>query len=395
MKLRSTPTQFHRSLRAALPPLAVAWAAALACSPAGAAEGYKFRQSAVGLLGGEMAAGLDNPGLFATASLAQVKVTKIVDQNGDNVALPGRTVPLATGGPTGGAVPSGTYSLVVPNGTIDFSQDQTQLNLVAGYLTESSFGDGRIAFTMNVPLIKQSRSFVTTQAAGTVTPTPAATLPAALRGAITAVANATNAQVVAGVAASAATQNVSTSGLGDTELNVAWVRHQDRLKVAAAVSLYLPTGDFDKNRGPNPGFGDFYTVRPGVAVSYNLNPKHSDNTWDAGVTIAGRLSYGINGRNKDTDYKSGNFVYGELGIVKVVGNWAFGGNVLTVRQTTDDTGGGVPAGTGRYKNYGVGPFLSYKLPGQDAGFNLHYSENFGSRNALVAKTVQLRFIKAW
>jgi hypothetical protein len=183
--------------------------------------------------------------------------------------------------------------------------------------------------------------------------------------------------------------------MGDTELSLVWVHHHDRLKVVAGASLFVPTGDYDKTRGPNPGFGNFYTLRPGVAVTYSLNPKHTDEAWDAGVTVAGRVSYGINTKNKDTEYRSGNFVYLEAGITKVMGNWAIGSNVLSVQQTSDDTGTGVPVGTGRYRNYGVGPFLSYKLPGEDAGFNLHYSENFGSRNALVAKTLQLRFIKAW
>ena len=136
-------------------------------------------------------------------------------------------------------------------------------------------------------------------------------------------------------------------------------------------------------------------MRPGVAATYNLNPKHTDEAWDAGVTIAGRVSYGINTRNKDTDYKSGNFIYAEGGIVKVTGDWAYGLNVLSMQQISDDTGTGVPAGGNRYKSNGVGPFVSFKLPGKDSGFNLQYSESFGGRNAVVIKGLQLRFVKAW
>jgi hypothetical protein len=55
----------------------------------------------------------------------------------------------------------------------------------------------------------------------------------------------------------------------------------------------------------------------------------------------------------------------------------------------------VPAGGNRYKTNGVGPFVSFKLPGKDAGVNLQYSDNFGGRNAIVAKSLQLRFVKAW
>ena len=208
-------------------------------------------------------------------------------------------------------------------------------------------------------------------------------------------ANATNNAVQAGVAASAAAQSIEVDGVGDTEMIMAWSMQSNRLKVVAGLSVWLPTGDYDKARGPNPGFGDFYTVRTGVAMTYSLNPKHTDAAWDAGVTVAGRVALGSNSSNKETNYKSGNFVYFEGGIVKVMGDFAIGVNVLGIQQISDDTGSGVAAGTGRYKNFGGGPFVSYKLPGKDAGFNLHYSENFGSRNAIVVRTAQLRFIRAW
>ena len=362
---------------------------------ASAAESAKLRQPPVGAFGGEIAASADNPGLFGTASLTYLNIYKVTDGNGDAIVLPGRALPLQTGTPTGGAIPNGTYTLNVPAGSIDFNQKQTQLNLVGGYLSEGLYGDGHLAFAINVPLIKQSRTFVAVQAAGTVSPTPPAALPAAARGAIAGVAAATNAAVQAGIAATTASQNAEVSGIGDTELSMVWVRHQDRLKVAAGVSLFVPTGLYDKTRGPNPGFGNFYTLRPGVAVTYALNPKHTDAAWDAGVTVAARLSYGINTTNKDTDYRSGNFLYGELGVVKVMGDWAFGSNLLTTQQVSDDTGVGAPADGSRYRSYGIGPFLSYKLPGKDAGFNLQYSDTFGARNAIVVKALQLRFVKAW
>ena len=61
----------------------------------------------------------------------------------------------------------------------------------------------------------------------------------------------------------------------------------------------------------------------------------------------------------------------------------------------DDSGAGAPTDGRRYRTYGVGPFVSYKLPGKDAGFNLQYSDNFGGRNAIATRALQLRFVKAW
>jgi len=365
------------------------WVSLLACSlNAQAAESYKLRQPPIGAFGGEIAASADKPGFFGTASLTQLQIYKIADASGNDVAPP-PIAPIQLN-------PALPYAVAFPKGSLAFNQDQTQINLVGGYLTESTYGNGHVAFAINVPFIQQKRSYVVTQPAGTLT--PAATTPplsAAIVGQLNAGTAAANSQVQARVGATNTAQSIETSGLGDAELSSVWVRHEDRLKVAAGVSLFVPTGSFDKNRGPNPGFGNFYTVRPGVAATYNLNPKHSDASWDAGVTIAGRVSYGFNTRNKDTDYKSGNFIYAEGGVVKVSGDWAYGVNVFTTQQISDDTGVGAPAGGNRYKTNGVGPFVSYKLPGKDAGINLQYSDNFGGRNAIVVKSLQMRLVKAW
>jgi len=365
------------------------WVALMACSfNAQAAESYKLRQAPVGAFGGEIAASADKPGFFGTASLTSLQIYSIADAAGNDVAPPAIS-PIQLN-------PALPYKVAFPAGKLAFNQDQTQLNLVGGYLTESTYGNGHVAFAINLPFIQQKRTYVVTQPAGTLT--PAATVPPlspAIVGQLNAGTAAANAQVQARIAAASAIQNLEVSGMGDTELSTVWVRHADRLKVAAGVSLFVPTGSYDKNRGPNPGFGNFYTLRPGVAVTYNLNPKHTDASWDAGVTIAGRVSYGINTRNKDTDYKSGNFIYAEGGIVKVNGNWAYGVNLLSTQQISDDTGTGVPAGGNRYKTNSFGPFVSFKLPGKDAGVNLQYSDNFGGRNAIVAKSLQLRLVKAW
>jgi hypothetical protein len=371
--------------------VAILAAATAAC----ASEGYKTRQSPIGAFGGEISAGADNPGFFGTAITTYVHIYRIADNEGNDVAVTGRSIPLPTKSKAGLPIPDGTYTLNVAPGTIRFDQAQTQVNLLGGYMTEDTYAGGRLAFAANVPLISINRTFFATQPAGTVSPVPGAALPAQVLGAVTAIANTANYTVQSGLIARNTSENLNVSGFGDTELTAVWVRHQDRLKVAAGVSLFVPTGSYDKTRGPNPGFGNFYTLRPGVALTYSLNPNHTDSSWDSGVTVAGRLSYGINSSNLETDYRSGDFVYTEAAISKVSGNWAIGANLLAIQQVTDDSGSGATTGGNRYKNYGIGPFLSYKLPGKDAGFNLHFSRNFGSQNALVSESLQFRFIKAW
>ena len=360
-------------------------------------ENFRMRQSPIGAFGGEIAAPADNPGFFGTAAISRLDIASIVDSNGFDITTP-TTAKLTT-------APLAGYTLNAPGKQISFHQTQTQANLVGGYLTENTYADGRIALVVNVPLITMSRSFSGDLATGSLRTPTGITLPAAytLPGTTVNPTNLANAGARAQWANTIAAQNGDVSGVGDTELSAVWIRHQDRLKVAAGISLFVPTGAYDKARGPNPGFGNFYTLRPGVAVTYNLNPNPKDESWDAGVTVAGRISYGMNSTNKDTDYRSGNFIYTEVGVVKVAGDWAFGANLLSTQQVTDDTGpvvgtscfGSVDAAGCRYKTYGVGPFVAYKLPGKDAGFNLQYNENFGGSNAVVVKSWQLRFVKAW
>jgi hypothetical protein len=384
----------HRTSRAVLRTTSCV-AVLLAATGVSASEGFKTRQSPIGAFGGEISAGADNPGFFGTAVTTYVHIYKVADNDGNDIAVTGRSIPLPTQSKAGLPIRDGTYTLNVAPGTIRFDQAQTQVNLIGGYLTEDTYAGGRLAFTANVPLISINRTFFATQPAGTVSPVPGAALPAQVLGAVTSIANTANYTVQTGLIARNTSENLNVSGFGDTELTAVWVRHQDRLKVAAGVSLFVPTGSYDKTRGPNPGFGNFYTLRPGVALTYSLNPNHTDTNWDSGVTVAGRLSYGINSSNLETDYRSGDFVYTEAAISKVSGNWAIGANLLAIQQVTDDSGSGALSGGNRYRNYGFGPFLSYKLPGKDAGFNLHFSRNFGSQNALVSESFQFRFIKAW
>lgn len=363
---------------------------ALAATHIQAGENYRLRQSPVGTLGGEMAAPADAPGFFGTATLTYIEINKVTDASGNGISTP-------TGG-TLTAAPLTGYTLTAPANPIEFRQTQTNINLVGGHLSEQTYADGRIAVAVNVPLVQIHRSFAGTLGAGTLTTPTGAVVPSTNAASISA-----NAAAAAQWSTLQAAQNQSVTGLGDAELSALWIRHADRLKVAAGGSLFVPTGSYDKNRGPNPGFGNFYTLRVGGAVTYALDPNHSENTFDKGVTLSGRLGYGTNTRNKDTSYKSGDFIYGEVGILKVTGPWGFGGNLLRTQQITGDDGptasatclGGVDANGCRYSTWGISPFLAYKLPGKDAGFNLQYTHNFGGRNAIQVNAVQLRFIKAW
>jgi len=370
---------------------------------ANAAENYKLRQTPLGSFGGDIATPADKPGFFGTASLTQLTIEGIKGPTGGILTMSSgkKDVRLDVLRPTlfTGTAIAGVLA-TVDDGTVSLKQDQTQINLAGGYLTESKYADGRIAFVANVPLTKQRRTALISFPDASFSPNhPALSLkptgsPLTYRELI-------NAGLKSQTQALSDTASDEAAGIGDTELSAVWVRHTDRLKVAAGVSVFVPTGKFnatrDANFQANPGFGDFYTIRPGVAFTYNLNPSHAHQDWDAGVTVAGRLAYGVNTRNKDTHYKSGNFVYSEAAIVKVAGDVAFGFNLSSTQQVTEDTYTGTPAKAiiGRYRNMASGPFLSYKFPGQDMGINFQMNRNFSGRNAIDVTSYQLRLIKAF
>ena len=65
-----------------------------------------------------------------------------------------------------------------------------------------------------------------------------------------------------------------------------------------------------------------------------------------------------------------------------------GGDLVWLDEHTVAVGRG-------YRTNAAGPFVAYKLPGRDMALNLHWSQSFGGRNALVSRTLQLRVVGTW
>ena len=356
---------------------------------ANAAESWKLRQSPIGSFGGDIFAPAEKPGFFGGVSIATPTITGVKGPTGDTVTIASGVTNVPLGALNPALAPYNAYKASVAEGAVGLNQDQTQINLGGGYITEGTYADGKLLFAANVPFIKATRIGSLVFPSATFSgPAGPAQLPATITGPI-------NASVQAGAEARAKLASGSTEGLGDTELSTVWIKNTDRLRVTAGVSLFVPTGKFDPVRQAklqaNTGFGDFYTVRPGATFAYNLDPKER-------ITVAGRVAYGFNTVNKDTQYKSGNFVYAEGAIAKVIGDVAFGLNVYSIQQISDDSYSGTDKKiviNGRYKTMGGGPFISYKLPGQDMALNFQISNNFKGENAIVVKTYQLRLMRAF
>jgi hypothetical protein len=171
-------------------------------------------------------------------------------------------------------------------------------------------------------------------------------------------------------------------GPGDVEFTAAWAYQNDALKAIAGASLAVPTGRYDPASTVNIGFGDFYTLRPGVMVAYAASES---------VTLGMRASLGFNTRNKDTDVRSGNYGALDLALAWRTPVGVVGPHVLQVKQWTDDSGG--TQGANRFDATGVGGFYTTLVPGIEAALNLSYMKIVESRNALSGSFFQLRMSK--
>ncbi len=350
-----------------------------------AADGFKLRFPLSGSLGGEIVAPVDNPGFFTSVVVTQIELDKLTDDTGNayqQIKNGSITTPAIAG-----AVRTASYS---GNVGLDLRQKQTNANLIVGYLSEKNFAGGRLALTFNLPYTARLNRQLTASGA---TPTlstlaPALTTPPLPAGTGAAAQASTqagfNTSYQAGLAASSAAATGASDGFGDAELSGAWVYRKDDLKVVAGVTLAMPTGKYDANSSINVGYGNFYTVRPGVAVAFNATP------W---LTLGARGSLGFNTRNKDNQIKSGDFSALDLAAAIRTPYGVFGPHVLIVDQFKDDQGG--IYGGNRFKGNGVGAFYTALIPGLEAAVNLAYMNMANSRNALSGSFYQLRVSKAF
>ena len=364
-------------------------AASLLASVAGlsqAAEGFKVRYPLSGSLGGEIVAPVDKPGFFGSIVVTDIDIDKLTDSTGNARQQPVSGA-FATPTAIAGAVRRATYSGIT---LVDLKQKQTNANLFIGYLSEGLVGGGRWTVVVNLPYTtKLDRKLGITGTTPTLsTLSPALTtppLPAGTAAAAQAQAQAGfNTAYQAGLAAQSAANTGSVDGMGDAEVTGAWVYRQDKLKVIAGVTLALPTGQYDASSAINIGFGNFYTVRPGVAVAYNPSPS-----W----TLAARGALAFNTRNRDNHLKSGDYTALDLAAAYRSPIGVIGPHVLIVKQHEDDDGG--TQGANRFSASGAGLFYTTLIPGINAGLNLSYMKMIDARNALSGSFTQVRISKAF
>jgi len=342
----------------------------LVSSAAFAADGFKVRYPFQGSLGGEIAAPLNQPGWFSSLAVVHVDIDKLSGEDGNHRQL-------SSSGKVN--LPGGGQLNFNSKSTARLTQYQTNAAVILGYAFEDLVGGGRIVASAQLPYTVQlNRDFKTDTA------TFSAAAPAEFKR-----------LVDNGLADLSKYNSGKVSGQGDAELSGGWTYAKDNIKVAAGLALALPTGDYDAAvgrtvAGANIGFGNYYTLRPGIALAFSPN-----SDW----TVGARASYGLNTRNKDNDIKTGNYVGIDVAAVYKTPIGVVGPHFMYVNQVTDDTYGtksvdqAQTLGANRFNIQGAGLVFTTLIPLIDAGLTLSYMTTMESKNALSGSFAMVRLTK--
>lgn len=347
----------------------------VAAGNADAGENFQLRYNFAGSLGREMFVPPDLSGWVGGVAATHVEARKVNGNDGNvlTTTVQGGRVPVP-------GRPEALYPAYGAN-TAQFNASGTSqvLTLGAGYITANSYAGGRLAFLFTLPFGKKTQDVRLGAATPVLAFNPA--FPAAAQAQI---ASTFNAQYQASLAAQGAVQSGETSGVGDAELQAAWLHANDRSRLLAGASLVVPTGRYSSLPGPDIGSGNFYTLRPFVQASYLVTPE---------LAVSGKLTLGLSTRNRDTNIRGGNWYAVELagGYRTPVG--VVGVQALHVQQFQDDSNN--PWGPSRLRSSNAGVFFTPAIAALNGAMTLQYTRNIESRNAKAETFTQIRLVKAF
>jgi hypothetical protein len=174
-------------------------------------------------------------------------------------------------------------------------------------------------------------------------------------------------------------------GLGDIEVSPVLAWESETTKITFSPTVIFPTGKYDKNDGAGSiGQGNFYTFRPSVGYGRVIN----DN-WNGGV----RLTYGVNTKNKDTDYKSGDFLALDGVIYTALNGLNVGLNLYHLEQLSADKAPTGVAAIGKLSLSGAGLNLAFNTPVGNA--EIKFNQDLRSKNTREGYQLILRLSTAF
>jgi len=338
-----------------------------------AAEDFKLRFPMAGNLGSEIGAALSEPGWYGSTAITAAKIDKVTGSDGKPlVAVETKTI--TTNPTTGAPLPVAVnYTSQV---AMDLRQTQTQASMVMAYMTEPDYAGGRLISTFTLPyMFRQERDVRLTG------PVPTVSGPSPYVNGL--VQSNLNSSYDAGLAARAGNTSGVVQGWGDAEIAGSWVYRQADGLLVTGLTLALPTGKYSPlGSTPNIGFGNFYTLRTGLALSYNATPD-----WRLGA----KVSLGFNTRNKDTNVRSGNFGGVDLAALYRTSFGSLGPHLLYVQQYQSDS----IDKYGKFQDTSAGALFTALIKPLDASFNVSYMKTITSANALAGSFLRVRVSKGF
>lgn len=175
-------------------------------------------------------------------------------------------------------------------------------------------------------------------------------------------------------------QKISKDGLGDMVLEAALGYHYSpNLHTAAALEFYLPTGSYNKNDFANIGTNR-YAVEPLYAVSY------IDQRFSADI----KVGYIFNGKNKDTDYESGDEFHFDYSLGLNFNQYTVGIGGYYQQQIQNDKINGTEIENSKTRGFSIGPNVKYQVG--DWFTTLKYEKEVIAENRTQGDSVWLKVI---
>jgi hypothetical protein len=173
----------------------------------------------------------------------------------------------------------------------------------------------------------------------------------------------------------------SKNGIGDMVFGPAlgW-HHSPQLHSVLALDVFAPTGKYDRADLAN--IGRNYWAAQVIAGVSRIDPT--------GLNADAKLMYGLNAKNKDTDYRSGQEFIVDYDAGWGLGNgWVVGVGGYLYQQVTDDKQAGATVANNKGRAFAIGPSIKYDS-GKGWFVTLKYQTETGVRNRAAGDALWLK-----
>lgn len=176
-------------------------------------------------------------------------------------------------------------------------------------------------------------------------------------------------------------------GLSDIALESFLSWHGDRYDAAFGLTVYIPTGEYDKNKPASPG-KDFWTGMITLGGTYYFDAQ---KTWSASILSR----YEIHSKKDESDVRLGDDFHFEWGIGKTLAKiWDVGLTGYCQWQVTDDRGSGVRWDTSVHDRvYAIGPEVRVFIQPAEFFISLRSQWEFGSEDRAEGNVTTLTLTK--